>query len=82
MYQLTVATWINAAPAKCFDLARSVDAHLQSAAGTGERVVAGRAGGLLELGTKSPSKPGTSASSSGSRAGLRGSSRRHFFRTA
>jgi ligand-binding SRPBCC domain-containing protein len=34
----------------CFDLARSVDAHLQSAAGTGERVVGGRTTGLLGLG--------------------------------
>jgi ligand-binding SRPBCC domain-containing protein len=39
------------APAEiCFDLARSVDAHVESTAGTGERVVAGRTSGLLELG--------------------------------
>ena len=50
MYTLTVTIWINAAPTRCFDLARSVDVHLQSAAGTGERVVAGRSSRLLELG--------------------------------
>lgn len=33
-----------------FDLARSVDAHLLSAAETGEEVVAGKTTGLLELG--------------------------------
>ena len=50
MYKLRVTTWINAPLAVCFDLARSVDAHMQSAGATGERVVAGKASGLLELG--------------------------------
>jgi ligand-binding SRPBCC domain-containing protein len=50
MYELTVTTSICAPIATCFDLARSVEAHLQSAANTGERVVAGRLSGLLELG--------------------------------
>ena len=40
-----------AAPAeRCFDLARSVDAHAWSTAGTGERAIAGRTSGLLVLG--------------------------------
>jgi ligand-binding SRPBCC domain-containing protein len=50
MYQLRVSTWIHAPQPTCFDLARSVDAHVESAARTGERVVAGRQSGLLELG--------------------------------
>lgn len=50
MYTLRVSTLIHAPPATCFDLARSVDAHVASAAGTGERVVGGRRSGLLELG--------------------------------
>ena len=35
---------------RCFDLARDVDAHVRSAADTGERVVDGKRTGLLELG--------------------------------
>jgi ligand-binding SRPBCC domain-containing protein len=50
MFTLRVTTRIAAVPERCFDLARSVDAHLQSAADTGERVVAGRTSGLCELG--------------------------------
>lgn len=50
LYTLTVTTNIAASAARCFDLARSVDAHLQSAGGSGERVVAGRTSGLLEQG--------------------------------
>ncbi len=50
MYTLRVTTRIAAPPPRCFDLARDVDAHLRSAADTGERVVAGRTTGLLELG--------------------------------
>lgn len=50
MYQLRVSTWIHAPVATCFDLARSVEAHLESASETGERVVGGRRSGLLELG--------------------------------
>ena len=39
------------APAEiCFDLARSVDAHVESTRQSGERAVAGRTSGLLELG--------------------------------
>ena len=40
-----------AAPAeRCFDLARSVDAHVRSTAATGERAVGGKTSGLLTLG--------------------------------
>jgi ligand-binding SRPBCC domain-containing protein len=39
------------APAEiCFDLARSVDAHVESTRRSGERAVAGRTSGLLEMG--------------------------------
>ena len=50
MYDLRVTTFIAAPPAVCFDLARSVDAHVASAAGTAERAVGGRTSGLLGLG--------------------------------
>jgi ligand-binding SRPBCC domain-containing protein len=50
MYTLRVTTRIAAPPERCFDLARDVDAHVRSAAATGERVVGGRTSGLLELG--------------------------------
>ena len=50
MYTLRVTTRIAAPPGRCFDLARDVDAHARSAVHTGERVVAGRTSGLLELG--------------------------------
>ena len=41
---------IGAPPDVCFDLARSVDAHLESTRATGERAVAGVTSGLLNLG--------------------------------
>jgi ligand-binding SRPBCC domain-containing protein len=47
---IVLETDIRAPRARCFDLARSVDAHLASTHQTGERVVAGRTQGLLELG--------------------------------
>jgi len=49
MYRLRVSTSINAPITICFDLARNVDAHIESAANTAERVVGGRTSGLLEL---------------------------------
>lgn len=49
MHTLVVETVIHASPQRCFDLARSVDAHLASAQATGERAVAGTTTGLLEL---------------------------------
>ena len=50
MYQLTVETRIHAPAEICFDLARSVDAHLESTRATGERAVAGVTSGLMKLG--------------------------------
>jgi ligand-binding SRPBCC domain-containing protein len=49
MYQLRITTLIAASLETCFDLARSVDAHLESASETQERVVGGRTSGLCEL---------------------------------
>ena len=50
MYRLRVSTWVRAPLETCFDLARSIDAHIESAKGSGERVVGVRQTGLLELG--------------------------------
>lgn len=41
---------INAPPGVCFDLARSVDAHVESTRATGEKAVGGVTSGLLNLG--------------------------------
>jgi ligand-binding SRPBCC domain-containing protein len=50
MTSIRVETLIKAPIDRCFDLARSVDAHLASTAKTNERVVGGRNQGLFELG--------------------------------
>ena len=50
MARIELALQIAAPPERCFDLARSVDAHVHSTAATGERVIGGRMTGLLELG--------------------------------
>lgn len=50
MYEIRVVTLVAAPPSRCFDLARSVDAHVQSTAATGERAVGGRTSGLMVLG--------------------------------
>jgi len=50
MPTIRVATDIAAPPSRCFDLARSVDAHVESATGTSERAIAGVTKGLLGLG--------------------------------
>jgi ligand-binding SRPBCC domain-containing protein len=50
MREIRIATLIRAPARRCFDLARSVDAHLTSTAHTGERAVGGRTSGFLELG--------------------------------
>ncbi len=42
-------TIISAPIQKCFDLARSVDAHLHSMQETNEKAIAGRLNGLCEL---------------------------------
>lgn len=50
MATIHLTTLIHAPIKACFDAARSVDAHLSSAAGTNEKVVAGRMTGLFEAG--------------------------------
>lgn len=49
MATIRLETEINATAQHCFDLARSVDAHLDSMSHTKERAVAGRTSGLCEL---------------------------------
>ena len=50
MPQLKIRTQINAPVQRCFDLSRSIDLHQLSTAHTGEKAVAGRTSGLIELG--------------------------------
>jgi ligand-binding SRPBCC domain-containing protein len=50
MATIRISTDIRASPEICFDLARSVDAHLASTRQTGERAVAGVTTGLMALG--------------------------------
>jgi ligand-binding SRPBCC domain-containing protein len=47
---IELTTVISAPRERCFDLARSIDLHLQSASATGETAVAGRTSGLIEMG--------------------------------
>jgi ligand-binding SRPBCC domain-containing protein len=47
---IRVETLIKAPIERCFDLARSVEAHIDSTSKTAERVVAGKTEGLFELG--------------------------------
>jgi ligand-binding SRPBCC domain-containing protein len=47
---IELATHINAPIAKCFNLARSIDIHVDSMQQSGESAVAGRTSGLIELG--------------------------------
>lgn len=47
---IELSTHINAPIERCFDLARSIDLHMESTKQTGETVIAGRASGLIELG--------------------------------
>jgi ligand-binding SRPBCC domain-containing protein len=47
---VVVAIAIRAPIERCFDLARNVDVHVQSTAGTNERAVGGVTHGLMELG--------------------------------
>ena len=44
---LTLSLHVEAPPARCFDLARSIDLHQRSTAGTGERAIAGVTTGLI-----------------------------------
>ena len=50
MPQIGLSTLINAPIEHCFDLARSIDLHMESTKQTGEQAIAGRATGLIELG--------------------------------
>ena len=50
MPTLHVITFIAAPITRVFDLARSIDAHMASTDGTGERAVAGVTTGLIDLG--------------------------------
>lgn len=50
MGRIHLVTDIQAPVARCFDLCRSVDVHLDSAGDTGERIVAGASTGLLSAG--------------------------------
>ena len=50
MSKIVLLTEINAPVQRCFDLARSIDLHVESTKQTGERVIAGRMSGLIELG--------------------------------
>jgi ligand-binding SRPBCC domain-containing protein len=52
MPTVRVVTMVNAPRERCFDLARSVDLHVRSAARTGEAAIAGTTSGLLGLGDK------------------------------
>lgn len=48
--RIELSLHVAAPAARCFDLARSVDAHVRSTAATHEQAVAGRTSGLLALG--------------------------------
>ena len=50
MTQIELATLINAPIERCFDLARSIDLHMESTKQTGESAIDGRTNGLIELG--------------------------------
>lgn len=47
---IALMTEIRAPIKRVFDLSRSIDAHVSSAAQTNERAIAGRTSGLIELG--------------------------------
>ncbi len=50
MATITLSTLIQAPIQICFDLSRSIDLHMLSTAETGEKAIAGRTSGLIELG--------------------------------
>jgi len=50
MIQIELSTHINAPIGQCFDLARSIDLHIESTKQTGEQAIAGRTTGLIGLG--------------------------------
>ncbi|MDV6217067.1 SRPBCC family protein [Mucilaginibacter sp. L3T2-6] len=47
---IELSTMINAPVEVCFDLSRSIDLHMESTRHTGEKAIAGRTSGLIELG--------------------------------
>lgn len=47
---ITIETLLPASPERCFDASRDLDLHVSSMEGTGERAVAGRTSGLIEMG--------------------------------
>ncbi|MGZ3874562.1 MAG: SRPBCC family protein [Mucilaginibacter sp.] len=49
MTRIELSTPINAPIERCFDLARSIEIHLESTKQTGEKAVAGRTSGLIDL---------------------------------
>jgi len=50
MPTIAVEIFVKAPPERCFDAARDLDLHILSMSRTGERAVAGRTTGLIELG--------------------------------
>jgi ligand-binding SRPBCC domain-containing protein len=50
MPSITIETLINAPIQRCFDLSRNIDLHTDSMKHTGEKAIAGRTSGLIELG--------------------------------
>jgi hypothetical protein len=47
---ISIVTRIAASIEVCFDLARSIDVHIESTVGTDEKAVAGVTSGLIDLG--------------------------------
>jgi hypothetical protein len=58
MVRIELQTFMAAPPERCFDLSLSVDLHLDAAAATGERAVAGTTSALLRLGDAQQSPSG------------------------
>lgn len=52
MTVIELSTPIHAPIARCFDLARSIDLHIESTRQTGEQAIAGRTSGLIALGER------------------------------
>jgi len=50
MPKIELLTEINAPIEKVFDLSRSIDLHMESTKQTGEKAIAGKTSGLIELG--------------------------------
>jgi ligand-binding SRPBCC domain-containing protein len=48
--KIELSTTINAPIERCFDLARSIDLHVNSMAHTGEKAISGKTSGLIALG--------------------------------